>query len=509
VPDWFDQNAPPAPAPAAADDWFSANAPGRAQVPTHPVSAEDFLPKRASSGWPATIGDVLLGGLKGAGSTVAHLGEMAVNAGAIPGVLPAGLSPEFRNPIFQRAGEATTPTNTAQKVGKIAEQIGEVVLPTKAASLATKGLPLVARMAAEGAINAGLSSAQGGNPLVAGAVGAALPGVGSLIERAAPALRASAEKQVVEALGPTKERFKAMAERLTPEILRRGLRGSREQIQQQAAEGAAAAGDKIDAAIQQFGGREVDPANVVDALESAKNAFRTSVRQPLQQVRPDLRGQVMSVDPNGIAVVAHEFEPRAIRQLEGLQQVIKDMGPSVRADQLIAVRRAWDKVVDQAGGFAHRAGGAIGVPLADQSEAAAKRAATSAIREQLNATVPELTDLNKEYSFWKSLDDVTSQTLRRTQSHGPSLTGTAAEAAGSVVGAAAGLTHGPGGAISGAFVLGKLGKMAQAAFNSPKWKMMSAGWKDDLASAIVNDDAGKMATLLARVGSVEGSKIGR
>lgn len=465
----------------------------------------------SSSGWPAKLGDMLLdvgkGALKGLGSTATHLGELAQDAGMIPGAVPAAFNPAMRSPVLRKAEEITTPTNTAQRVGKIGEQIAEVVLPTKAAAVATKGLPLVARMGAEGAINAGMAAAQGGNPAVAGAIGAVLPGAGALVERAAPALKETAAKQVVEALGPTKERYKAMAERLTPEILKRGLRGSREELQAKAAEAAQAAGEQIDQAIQQYGGRSVDTSNVIDALESAKNAFRTSVRTPVKNVPATSAGRIVRVEPDGTAVVAHEFEPRAIRQLESLQDVIKEMGPDVRADQLIAIRRAWDKVVDQAGGFAHRAGGAIGVPLADQSEAAAKKAATSAIREQLNASVPELSALNKEFSFWKGLDDVVSQTLRRTQPHGPGIGKMAAEAAGSVVGGAAGLTHGPAGAVGGALVLGKVGKILQASFNSPQWKLASAQAKDRLAEAIASGNSSNIMAALSRILATQTSKV--
>lgn len=491
-----------------------------AQAPRRPVSAEEAAPSEL--GWPAKLGEVagnvLKGAAKGLGSTVTGLGELAskfrspLNPGA--GSLGDAVDelygkPRLSKSAFAAAHEDLEPIGTAQKVGKFAEQAAEVLLPGRALTAAGKGLSLAPRMALEGAANAGMSAAQGGDPLVAGAVGAVLPGAGALVGRVAPALKDSAAKQVIEALGPTKERYKAMAERLTPEILKRGLRGSREGLQEQAAEAAHTAGEQIDQAIQAFGGRPIDTSNVVDALESAKNAFRTSVRQPIREVRPTAASRIVRVEPDGTAVVAHEFEPRAIRQLDGLQSIIREMGPEVRADQLIGIRRAWDKVVDQAGGFAHRAGGAIGVPLADQSEAAAKRAATTAIREQLNASVPELTALNKEFAFWKSLDDVLSQTLKRTQPHGPGIARTAAELAGNVVGGAAGMSHGPVGAVTGGVALGKLSAMAQMAFKSPRWKLMSAGWKDDLADAIVGNDVGKIATLLGRVTAVEGSKIGR
>src|SRR5205085_12033434 len=110
----------------------------------------------------------------------------------------------------------------------------------------------------------------------AGVMGAAIPVAGAAIRAAAPALEHQAAKQVVEALGPTKERFKAMADRLTPGILSRGLRGSREALQTQAADAAENAGAQIDQALQEYGGRKIGTQPIVDALESAKGALRTT-----------------------------------------------------------------------------------------------------------------------------------------------------------------------------------------------------------------------------------------
>jgi hypothetical protein len=90
------------------------------------------------------------------------------------------------------------------------------------------------------------------------AAGGAVPA--ALRTVVAPARETAAAKHVMQALGPAKERFKAMAERLTPEILRRGLRGSREAVQARAADMAHETGSKIDDAIQQYGARQVDHA---------------------------------------------------------------------------------------------------------------------------------------------------------------------------------------------------------------------------------------------------------
>jgi hypothetical protein len=189
--------------------------------------------------------------------------------------------------------------------------------------------------------------------------------------------------------------------------------------------------------------------------------------------------------------------------------VIEGLGPNARADQLVAIRRAWDRVVDQAGGFAHRAPGGIGLPLADQSEAWAKRQATTAIRQQLDAAVPELATVNKEFAFWRGLDDVLTQTLQRTQPQKPGLGFAAAKAAGHVVGGVLGASTGTGpiGAGIGAIAGGKLNSMLEKAFTGASWKLASAQMKDRLASAIASNDLPGIAMALARITAVQGSKI--
>jgi hypothetical protein len=364
-----------------------------------PVVAPSLLSRTAS-----IAGDVALGAMKGAGSTVFGLGKM------VRDYTPIGRISDAIHPgSFEKKPSELVPSNTAQKVGYTGEQIGEFFIPTGAAGKVGR----VAEVAKSGA----LTMAQGGTPTQAGtsaALSAVIPGVGALRNRLAGRLEEGAEKGVQQALGATKERYKAIAARLTPEILKRGLRGSRESLQAKAAETLETVGTQLDDALTKFGSQPVGTAPITTALETAKDAFRTA-------------------SPSTGKIV--EFEPRAIKQLGGLQQVIADLGPDATVTQLVAVRRAWDKVVSQAGGFAQRSGGAIGVPLKDQSEAWAKREATGAIRKVLEADVPELAAINKEWAFWKNLDDVLTQTLQRTQPQGPGLLRQGAEIAGQAVGA--------------------------------------------------------------------------
>lgn len=116
---------------------------GSSALPTKPVSAEDFTPPSTGARVLQTGKDVGIGALKGLGSTVAGIGEMAGNAGMLPGVRPNAFGPdEMRNPAFTKAEDATTASNTAQRVGKVGEQVAEMALPLMAGA---KAVPSTAR----------------------------------------------------------------------------------------------------------------------------------------------------------------------------------------------------------------------------------------------------------------------------------------------------------------------------------------------------------------------------
>lgn len=422
------------------------------------------------------VADLYTGAAKGAGESLTWLADTLVRP------LPGMAAVERAVPPWTYNTATTSP---AQTVGKAAERIGEVIAPgramatlgTKAAALVTPRLATATRAAVEGAGSAGLAAMQGGDATTAGALGAAVPVVGTAIRAAAPALRTQAATKVEQALGGSKERYKAMGRRLTPEILKRGLGGSREALLERAKVAVETTGDQIDEAIQQYGSRDVGTRPITDALESAKDAFR-------------------DVTKTGALV---EFEPRAIRQLEGIQKIIGAYGPDMTVKQMIGVRRAWDKVVDQAGGYAHRAGGAIGVPLKDQSEAAVKREATSAIRAVLAAEVPELAALNKEFSFWKGLDDVLTQTQQRAAPQQGGLKKAVVE----VAGAAAGASHG----LGAAWATGKVAGLANQVFTSPRWRFVDARMRDQLASAIESGSQARISHTLGRIAAVQASQL--
>ena len=442
--------------------------------------------------------DALIGMAKGAGESATWLADRLIRP------LPGMAAVERAVPPLTYS---TAPTNTAQSIGKAAERLAEVVIPgrgiavlgTKAAGLVAPRLATATRATLEGAGAAGIAAVQGGDPTTAAALGAMVPVVGATAGAVVPMLRRQAATKVEQALGPTKERYKAMAKRLTPQILKRGLGGSRESLLARATETAETAGDQIDEAIEQFGARQVGVSSVTDALESAKSAFREPVRMSAREaIQKGLLERATDAG-NGMVDVLVEFEPRAIKQLADLQQILGELGDGATVKQLVNVRRAWDRVVDQAGGFAHRGGGAIGVPLKDQSEAWAKREATGAIRELLARETPELAAVNKEFAFWKGLKDVLAQTVDRTAPQQGGLRKAVAEVAGAAAGSSGGL--------GAAWATGKAAGLAHQVFTSPRWRFVDARMRDQLANAIESGSQARITHMLGRIAAVEASHV--
>src|SRR5262252_5326518 len=85
----------------------------------------------ASSSVGSTAKDVGIGVLKGAGSTLSNLAEMG--SFIVPGAMPSVVAPGFQRPMFTKADELTTASNTAQRVGKVAEGVAELAVPATAA----------------------------------------------------------------------------------------------------------------------------------------------------------------------------------------------------------------------------------------------------------------------------------------------------------------------------------------------------------------------------------------
>jgi len=175
----------------------------RTQAPSAPQDKSSFFQKASSA-----IGNLGIGALKGAGHTIASIGELGAKAlspidkltGAKP--IQSGDTEKSLN-YLSGSQNSLTPTNTAQKVGSTLEQVGEFFVPGKWISEATKGLEVAndaskikkflslgSRAIVEGASNASIAAAQGGDKqqvATTGLVSAALPvfskAMSSIIEK--------------------------------------------------------------------------------------------------------------------------------------------------------------------------------------------------------------------------------------------------------------------------------------------------------------------------------------
>ena len=431
-----------------------------------------------------------------------RIAEMGVRGGAvlrkIPGVnrlaeaLPSVDVPLTRSTPAERMGATVADLATITRMGGLTSAL-------------TKGMALPARMAAEAASMAGVAEAQGANPAVAGAVSAVIPAVAASTRLLPQALRDQAAKKVAQALGATKERFKAIATKRAPEILARGLRGSRARLLDDAKAHAREAGQAIDEVLTGAGDQLVPTAPIVDALEEAKQAFSTIHTLPIAQAAKEGLLQRPGVRVVGKTVeVPNVIDPRPLRQLTQLQTTIRGLGDEARVDQLVAVRRVWDDVVARAGGFAHRAGATFGVPLAEQTEAWAKREATKAIRKELTAQVPDLAKVNQEFAFWKDLKDVLTATQARTQAQKAGIVSAVA----SIVGAGAGFSSGQTLEDRAKFALyGAAGGQVYRLLTSAPWRLVDARLRNALADALVSGSPGRMMSAATRIAAIKGTSL--
>lgn len=411
----------------------------------------------------------------------------------------------------------TRPTNTQQKIGGGLFQVAEAIAPSRAvtglglkaaeaaAPMLSRVLPMAAakvlpRAAVEAAAGGSLAAIQGGDPTTGAALSAAMPVVGTAASSVAQTLKRGAQTQVEKALGATAQNFKAKASKIAPTILQKGLSGSREALQQQARAMVKTVGGQIDEALEQYGGRQATTKPILDALEESKAPFKTTRTLSAQDLaqNPRLASTAREVSPGAFETDV-VIEARPIKQIEKLQQIVTDLGDNATVKQLRAVRQAWDTVVAQAGGYSHRAPGGIGLPLKEQSEAWAKREGANAIRKLLDKEVPELSVINKEFSFWKNLDEVVTQTLQRTAPQRANLLQRLAGAGGRAAGAVVGASHGPLTAAAGSIAGDQLSQAAERAFTSPRWRLMDARTRDRLASAIMAGDRDEMTRIFGRV----------
>lgn len=398
-------------------------------------------PKADTYGAGDIAKDVAIGAVKGVGNTVFGLGKM------VRDYTPIGrISDAIMPGAFDQRPAEITPSNTAQRVGFTGEQIGEFFLPTGAGSTVAKALAEVGKSGA-------LTKAQTGDTgsaVLASGLTAVVPSVGAA-RKFAGGMREAAEKTVAQALGATKEAHKATAARIAPQMLQRGVGGSRSGMAQRAEAAIAELGPKIGAAEKA-------------AVEAGKTVPGQVVRGELQFAKeglmvPNAQG-VMTAVPGSEAVV---------KRLDRLDQFVASLGDDVPFDKANQIKRAWDRIVSKGGLYGPKATSTA----TDNANAWATREGATAFRRLLNEASPDLATLNKEYAFWKGMKDVLAATEARTQAQSGGLV----SSIGGVAGAASGFAAGDsvGDSVEKALLGGVAGRQMIKLLQSPTWRTKVSG----------------------------------
>jgi hypothetical protein len=368
------------------------------------------------------------------------------------------------------------PANTGERIGFAAEQIGEFFIP--GAKLGTVGN--VTKAAAHTLVQSGDATAAGAS----GAITAAVPGARA-VQRGVSALREGAEKNVVQALGPTKEWAKDEAAKLAPQMLERGVRGTRKAMFERAKVEAKAAGQRIEQAYQQAAANGAAiPGAVVDGeLELAKKALLTTNRSG--------------------ALIPIEGTQPVLTRLEKLQAFVRSLPDDIPVDQAARIKTTWDRIVSKAGLYGPKAGSSA----TDDASAWAIRESAGSFRGLLNAATPDIQALNTEYAFWKGLKDVLKATEKRTQAQTGGLIAAGTGSAGVVAGAMTGdsMTD----RAQNAFLGGLAGRQFVKLIQSPAWRTtVTAPMKDMLADALASGQTGRVLHAMGKISAALPAQMG-
>jgi len=491
-----------------------------------------------------TLGNVALGGVKSAGKTLANIDRFA--RGATYGDFDAGAGAELdKSPSLE-------PHGIAQHVGGIAEQVGEYTLGEGAVNGVLKGAGVLQRVAggvrtaeaaletaktakaagaaadvvgatralrtakaARAALNVGkgvavgggVAAAEGGDVTTGAVIGgvgtAATEGVAAIADTPLAAkLIESAKKSYERTLGATKEAAKRIAGKVVggyevagekvPGLIDRGVTAwTRRGLSEKAAEEVSNLGEQIDNLWQSLPeGEKLTAAPIQQAIAAAKKELQETTAKTV--ARPtglvDASGKPLMRDM--IETVTTDIEPAAVRNLDRMKRIIDgltDDTGTIDAQKLRKVKGILDGVVAGKGGYAGKT-----LSLSDSAGVLARKELANAIREELAQKYPDIAKINREFHFWKQVENVIGETLERTSSQSQPMGQQIAKVAGS---AATG-GHGTVKALLTGEAMGQLRKITTSAGWNTK---VAAATKLNLARVLASGDATAAARLIGKI----------
>ena len=457
---------PITPATAGADPWGIAKVEPR--VPGAATIGEQLAAKAlaAVNAFGEGTAEVATGAAKGVGNTLFGLGKL------VRDYTPIGRVSDLISPgAFDAPPPELQPKGALQNLGFGGEQIAEFFIPVAKAGKVGK--------AAELAKTALLTQAQTDSPgttAVATGLTAVTPPVVRAAARLAPGLQAGAEKTIAQALGATTLRLKREAAKLAPQVLARGVSGSREAVLARANAQVGTIGQAIDREIaaQAAAGATVDGTALRAAVQLAAKELHV----------PNAAGKLIPI---------HGTE-EAIRELLKLDAFAKKMGPRIPFEHAQTIKKTWGHIVDKANLYGSKAN----ATPTDEAAASALREGASALRQVLASGSPKLDALNKDYGFWAGLQEVLEATVDRTQAQSGGLTAAITGGAGVVAGAASGDTLSD--RLQNAAIGGFMGRQLVNAVRSPWFRTTAAApLKNALAAALAKGDRGQLQLVAARI----------
>ena len=415
-----------------------------------------------------------------AGRFLSNAAEMLNPITMVQGAYQAVRHPiETAGAILQQQGAQFGKAADDFRQGRYSEMVGHA---------AAGALPLIGPAAAgageqiaAGDVAGGLGRATG---LVA-PVAAAGAMRGRVAMQNAKGVPAVLERQAVDqvaqrVLAPGSVAFKGKAQAIAPEILKRGMKGGREELAQAAEEGQATAGQAIDDAITAGGGGAsgvyIDP--VVSQLQRKIDSLTVNGK-PIPGAEGRIAGLRARID----------FLEQTARQRQGLVRHGQPFSnpKALSFDDLRKFRDEQYRIANEARAY-QRAGNPS---LNDEGFAAAESG--SAVRSEFARLSPELAQANADYTFFKTLGDVLDPAQGRPKATAPSqgVTGGSATS-----GAVAGMVVGP----KAAFVLGVVRPWIQRMRSEPAWQLADAQSKMRLAQAIRDGDVSTAQRFMVRIG---------
>ena len=346
------------------------------------------------------------------------------------------------------------------KLGAVSETLGHgaaTLIPMVGPAAANAGEQI-----GSGDIAGGLGAATGllTPNVIAGARGTAP------VRWAGDKLHGQAVEGVQKAINPTRKDTKVQTARIAPEMLKRRVKaGNLQKLEDLAAEKSTAAGVKVDDALTPYHADTVDVLGMVDELEKAKAPYVG---------KTTTGGRVIN-------------DKQRVGSIQKLQDTLMEYGDDISVESMVQLRRNWDEIVNAGKGFT--------TPKANV-KAGAARSGRTVLRDELLKAVPDLDKVNKDYSFWQTLEDVTHASNERKVGQKGNLMPTIAGAGGAV---AAEVMMPGGGLIKGglqAAIGAKLFSSLRRFIDSPGYQMWSAVQKERLADALMAKDRTRVQGLI-------------